>query len=271
MTAFGQTGLEYVERGEGEPLFLVHAGGFADWFAPLSLNSSLDGFRVVRVRRAGYGSATPETSLSIAAHADHLSQLADLLHIEKVHLAGHSSGALIALSLAASQPDSVQTLTLIEPAACGPFQAPAIAEIGERFVGPATGYFAEGNTTAAFEFFMRGVCGEHYREVFERTLGVNGYSRAIAESAYFFRDEVPAAMQWQFGEEDARKVNCPVLLVEGAAGRHEGLLSQQGTELAIKLFPRSEVALVDGCNHMLPLQSPGIGRDHQPLLTPTSD
>ena len=26
--------IEYCEHGRGEPLLLVHAGGFADWFVP---------------------------------------------------------------------------------------------------------------------------------------------------------------------------------------------------------------------------------------------
>jgi hypothetical protein len=49
------TPLEYSERGEGEPLLLVHAGVFADWFVPLAASRTLDGFRVIRVRRAGRG------------------------------------------------------------------------------------------------------------------------------------------------------------------------------------------------------------------------
>ena len=32
----GDTEIQYSERGEGEPLLLVHAGVFADWFVPLA-------------------------------------------------------------------------------------------------------------------------------------------------------------------------------------------------------------------------------------------
>lgn len=257
MTPFGDTGLEYDDRGEGEPLLLSHAGVFSDWFAPLAASSALVGTRVIRVRRAGYGAIQPKTPLSLAAHADHLRQLAKHLGLRKIHIAGHSSGALIALELAAAQPNLVQTLTLIEPAACGPFQAPAFAEIGERFVGPAMGHFASGNISAAFDSFMLGVCGEHYRHVLMTTaLGENGYSQAVAESKYFFQEEVPAAMQWQFSGENAAEVHQPILVIEGAAGRNEGPLSQQVTELTVKLLPQSEVLLVQGSNHMLPLQDP---------------
>ncbi len=63
-------------------------------------------------------------------------------------------------------------------------------------------------------------------------------------------------MQWQFSGDIAAKVRQPVLVIEGAAGRNEGLLSQQVTELTLKLLPHSEVLLVQGSNHMLPLQDP---------------
>ena len=256
MTSLGDTGLEYDDRGEGEPLLLSHAGVFSDWFSPLAASSALASIRVIRVRRAGYGAVQPETPLSIAAHADHLRQLVEHLGLEKVHLAGHSSGALIALELAAVHPNLVQTLTLIEPAACGPFQAPAFAEIAEQFVGPAMGYFASGDKSAAFDSFMLGVCGRQYRRVMEAALGEGAYPQAVAESKYFFQEEVPAAMQWQFSAEIAAKVRQPVLVIEGAAGRNEGSLSQQVTELTVKLLPHAKVLLVQGSNHMLPLQDP---------------
>jgi pimeloyl-ACP methyl ester carboxylesterase len=51
----GGSEIEYSEHGEGEPILLVHAGVFADWFLPMAASHALNGFRVIRVRRAGYG------------------------------------------------------------------------------------------------------------------------------------------------------------------------------------------------------------------------
>ncbi len=253
----GDTEFAYSERGAGDPLLLVHAGVFADWFAPLAASPALADFRIIRVRRAGYGSNAPASHLTIRDHAGHLAALADLLELERVHAVGHSSGALIVLQLAADRPRLVQSLTLIEPAACGPFQAPAIAEIGERFIGPAMGAFAAGDLCGAFESFMRGVCGDQHRQVIEQSLGQAGYEQAVRESSFFFRDEVRAAMEWQFGPTEAACIGQkPVLIVEGGDGRRLGSLSQQVTELGAALLPQAEVALIDGANHMLPLQDP---------------
>jgi len=62
----------------------------------LAASSTLDGFRVIRVRRAGYGATVPGSHLAIEDHARHLTALAALLELKAVHVVGHSSGALIA-------------------------------------------------------------------------------------------------------------------------------------------------------------------------------
>ena len=89
--------LQYADQGTGEPLLLVHGGVFADWFLPLATSAALEGLRIIRVRRAGYSRVPPSEPISLRDHARHLAALLASLHIEKVHVAGHSSGALISL------------------------------------------------------------------------------------------------------------------------------------------------------------------------------
>ena len=249
------TVIEYADHGDGEPLLLVHAGVFADCFVPLAASPALDGLHIIRVRRAGYGANAPASHFSIQQHASHLVALADLLELDAIHVVGHSSGALIAFQMAIDRPRLVHSLMLIEPAPCGPFQVPAFAEIAERFVGPAMGAFAAGDLQGAFDTFMRGVCGDRSREIIERTLGRAGYEQAVRESSFFFSDEVPACLQWQF-VSPGEPIPQPVLILEGGDGRKAGLLSQQVTEVSMMLLPRAEVALIANTNHMLPLQDP---------------
>jgi len=248
--------LQYADSGSGEPLLLVHAGVFADWFVPLANSTALDGFRIIRVRRAGYGTVAPSTPVSLHHHAQHLARLLGALNIEKAHVIGHSSGALISLQFASEAPEKVQSLALIEPAPLGPFQVPAFATLGERFIGPAMAAVAAGDIGAGIDHFLRGVGGEHYRKVLDRSLGPNALEDLHTEARYFFRDEVPACGQWQFTPEDALRVQQPILIVEGAAGRQEGPLSQQVTQAAQCLFPSAEVAFISGANHLVPLQEP---------------
>jgi pimeloyl-ACP methyl ester carboxylesterase len=260
--------LGYVDRGAGEPVFLVHAGVFSDWFLPVSETRSLDGFRVVRIRRAGYGGPMPSRHLTIADHARHAAALADHLGLERIHWVGHSSSCQIGLQLALDRPDLIASLVLIEPAAVGGFLVPASEELARRFIGPAMAAFAAGNTETAFETFMRGVCGDSYREVLVDRLGTAGLDRAVRESAFFFRDEVPACLESRFGAAEASLVRQPILVAEGAESARLGPLSQQITALARKLLPHAEIVTVEGTNHMMPLQDPdAVGHLIQTFVT----
>jgi len=107
----GGAELQYTESGTGEPLLLVQAGVFADWFAPLAHSTALAGFRMIRVPRGGYGGVQAAKPISIGEHARHLS----VLLAEKVHVAGHSSGALISLQFAADSRRLVQSLASLLP------------------------------------------------------------------------------------------------------------------------------------------------------------
>lgn len=257
----GDAEIEYSERGAGEPVFLVHAGVFGDWFLPLSQGPALDGFRVIRVRRAGYGSQSPAHHLTIGDHARHIGALADRLELQKIHWVGHSSSCQMGLQLAVDRPDLINSLILLEPAAAGGFTVPANEELGRDYGGPGMGAFAAGDVETAFDTFMRGVCGDGHRAVIEGRLGPRGYQRAMGDSSFFFRDEMPAVLESRFGPAEAGGVRQPVLIVEGGESARLGPLSRQITERATTLLPHAEVVTIEGVNHMMPLQDPdAVGR-----------
>ena len=90
--------LEYVDEGAGEPVVLIHAGLCADWFMPLLGEPALAPYRRIAYHRAGYaGSSHPWGALTIADHARHCHALMRHLGIDRAHLVGHSSSALMAL------------------------------------------------------------------------------------------------------------------------------------------------------------------------------
>ena len=73
------------------------------------------------------------------------------------------------------------------------------------------GAFAAGDLQGAFDTFMRGVCGDRSRDIIEQRLGRAGYDQAVRESGFFFRDEIPAALQWQLGPTEV-PIRQPVLI-----------------------------------------------------------
>src|SRR5215208_923075 len=60
--------LEYTVRGTGEPVLLIHAGVFADWFVPRLEEPRLAaGYQLIHYHRLGYaGSSRPAGPVSIA-------------------------------------------------------------------------------------------------------------------------------------------------------------------------------------------------------------
>ena len=121
--------LEYRTVGVGEPVVLVHAGVFADWFEPLLKEPSLSRrYCLVTYHRVGYaGSSHVAGPVSIAQQAAHVRALMQLLGIDRAHLVGHSSGANIIMQLALDAPQKVRSLALLEMALPVPAGSPGRA------------------------------------------------------------------------------------------------------------------------------------------------
>lgn len=106
--------ISYIESGQGPVLMLLHGIGSAarSWQAQLQALASQ--FRVIAWNAPGYGASThlADEAPSASDYAASLLALLDALNIERMHLLGHSLGALIAGRFAALHPARVQTLQL---------------------------------------------------------------------------------------------------------------------------------------------------------------
>src|SRR5262245_11965971 len=93
--------LEYEVRGSGEAVVLIHWGLCAAWGEPLLDEPALaDRHRLLRYHRAGFaGSDRVAGAIGIADHAAHCEGLMRGLGIERAHVVGHSSSAVVALQL----------------------------------------------------------------------------------------------------------------------------------------------------------------------------
>jgi hypothetical protein len=113
--------LEYRIQGIGEPVVLLHAGLFADWFQPLLDEPALVArHRVVNLHRIGYaGSSRVAGPVSIARQAAQVRALLQRLGIDRAHIVGHSSGGNIALQLALDAPQLVRSLALLRTGVAG--------------------------------------------------------------------------------------------------------------------------------------------------------
>lgn len=269
----GAEAVEFAERGEGEAILLVHGGAFSDWFAPLAARPELDGFRVIHIRRAGYVAGESRAGhLTLADHASHCALLLDELGIERAHVCGHSSGALIALDLALHRPDSVQSLILLEPAPTGALIGPRCQSAVPEVLGPVMAAVAADDVAGALDLFLRAVGSENYRVTLDNALGPEGYERALQGTSFFFADEIPAVLEWSFGPDEAARIRQPLLAVEGSETAAVAAIPPESVGLLAELVPHAETSVLAGATHLMPLEDPsglaelvaGFARRHQP-------
>ena len=243
--------LEYRTVGAGEPVVLVHAGVFADWFEPLLKEPSLAGrYCLVTYHRVGYaGSSHVAGAVSIAQQAAHLRSLMQRIGIERAHLVGHSSGANIIMQLALDAPEQVRSLALLESALPVPTGSP-----GRAGIPKAMEFYRAGDKAAAVDTFMRAVAGPNYRASADRALP-GAFDQAVADADTFFGQELPAIQRWVFGQAEAARIRQPVLLVMGGKSHEVSPVWQQRQDMLTGWLSHAEPFVLDGATHMLHLEN----------------
>lgn len=102
--------------GLGEPLLLLHPGGFLASFVWEQVTRQLgSNYRIIAVDLRGHGqSDKPEAGYQLEMLASDLEQVLDFLQIDKAHLVGNSLGAETAVVMAAQIPHKVKSLVLLD-------------------------------------------------------------------------------------------------------------------------------------------------------------
>lgn len=103
----------YMEKGEGEPLILLHGNGESSDYFVHQLDGLSDGYRVIAPDTRGHG-RTPrgEGPFTIRRFADDLNAFMDDIGVEKAHILGFSDGGNTALCFALRYPHRVMSLIL---------------------------------------------------------------------------------------------------------------------------------------------------------------
>jgi pimeloyl-ACP methyl ester carboxylesterase len=101
----------YDVRGEGDPLVLLHPGGFDSRAMEGPATALAGSYTVYLVDRRGHG-RTPDVDgeVSFAAMADDTAAFLDAVVGGPAHVVGHSDGAIVGLHLALRRPDLVRSL-----------------------------------------------------------------------------------------------------------------------------------------------------------------
>jgi pimeloyl-ACP methyl ester carboxylesterase len=244
--------LEYEVTGAGEPVLLV-SPVIADGFLPLLAEPALaDRYRLIRYHKRGWvGSTHTPPPVSIADHAADAAALLDHLGVRPVHIAGHSSGAAVAAQLALDHPEYVHTLMLLEPSL---ISVPSLEAFFTQ-VEPALEAYTSGDHAGALAMFMSAVSGLEWTRgralLEERVPGA--VEQAIKDADTFFGIELPALTEWEFGAEQAARLDGPVLSMVGSETQPVWV---EAAEFLRSALPQVDECTIDGVGHLLQIQRP---------------
>ena len=254
-TKINGTVLEYEIKGSGEPLLLISTGPIADSFHPfLSEKALLGRYRMFAYHQRGQAGSqrgAGSEAITFEQHAVDAALLLRHLGVRRAHVAGHSTGATIALQLAVNEPDLVHTLVLLEP----PLTSAASAGAFFEKAGSAVAAYRSGNREDAMAKFLSVVSGldwETCRTVIDKHVP-GGVLQAMKDVHTFFGSYLVALNQWKFGPKEAAIIAQPALSVVGTETDQWFVESH---ELLHSWFPRIEDCKIEGVGHLLHMQRP---------------
>jgi 3-oxoadipate enol-lactonase len=237
----GRFDVNYLERGDGFPVVLIHglAGDHTAWLP--QLDAFGDRYRVVAMDNPGSGESSPvDAPCTTEELADTMIALMDNLGIEQAHVVGRSLGGLIGQHMALRAPDRIRSLILAASTA-------KVDPIGKRIL-------------------------ENMREVLEWRDNWADWARHSAHvfvSPAFYNDnpEAMARIEALVGNEARSKISyvnlnhtalthdttdrlgdisCPTLIM---AGRQDPICSMQGTDEMSAGIPNTETVVFEKSSH----------------------
>jgi len=113
----GDLRVHYIERGEGEPIVLIHGNwATSSWWEPV-LERIPSGYRGLAYDVRGRGKTEgPDHNYTLPEMAADLRAFLDALGLDRVHLVGHSLGSAIGMQFVLESPERVRTFTAVAPA-----------------------------------------------------------------------------------------------------------------------------------------------------------
>ncbi|MDL9981468.1 alpha/beta fold hydrolase [Microbacterium sp. ASV49] len=230
--------VEVRAMGAGEPVLLIQTALDPDELATLAAEPALRArYRVVDVRRRGYGSSSPPSGGGVVGDAADAIAVLRALGAEPAHIVGTSFSSSIALAVAALAPSAVATVVLIEVPP--PDGSDDLAQVAGRL---AETYANEG-VASALDVFAQAM-GDGAWSARRLELPVSEVERIERDADTFFASDIPALLRWRLAAAPPH----PVLCIGGAetapmfaAARHR----------VLRLIPQAEEVVIPGGGHIV--------------------
>jgi 3-oxoadipate enol-lactonase len=248
---------QFIERvavecdGEGEAILMIHGlGGTSNVWTPVL--PALVRHRTIRPDLPGSGrSHRVEGSLTIGRFVEAMQRVCAALRLDRVHVAAHSLGTIVALHLAVTTPRLVRSLALFGPLA----SPPDAARPGLRARGAKARDEGEAGMQAIADTLLttavsaetrtrRPVAVAAVRELLMRQCP-DGYARTCEALA----DAQPA---------ETGSITCPTLLV---TGDEDTVSPAQSVRQLGGRIPGARVEVLARCGHWTPIEKPAECED----------
>jgi pimeloyl-ACP methyl ester carboxylesterase len=263
----GAVRLFYEEKGEGQPVVLVHGtvSDYRAWSAQTAALSS--SFRTIAYSRRY---ARPNERIgnisdsTVQNNAGDLESLIRGLGLERVHLVGHSYGGFIAAYFAKEHPDLISSLTLINAVVASVLvtgssaaatislflKSPSVALSARRFVkvtNATVRAIDSGEVSAAEKLFVRAVQNDRS----DLPPKPKVFSGMIADNAGTLK-EVTAPFP-PLTVNQVKEIKTPSLVVWGELSAP---WDSKISEILSKTIPGCESTKIPGAGHFCQLEKP---------------
>lgn len=241
--------IPYLEGGSGEVLALIHGfGGDKDNFARVSGHLTKR-FRVILPDLSGFGDATrdPEARYRIVDQVERLHALFQSLGVTRLRLGGNSMGGFIAAQYAATYPDEVIGLWLLDPAGtAAAYDTAMMRQTVETGVSPLlVRSVADGDAlihaTMSRPPYLPGFV--------RKALALRG----VADHALHGRIMEELRVHSPLLEAQYQTLPTPALIVWGAEDK---VLNPAASVAMQKLLPNSRAIIMPGIGHVPMLEDP---------------
>jgi pimeloyl-ACP methyl ester carboxylesterase len=247
--------LHYIERGQGEPLVLIHGNGtmIQDFLVSGIVDELAKRYRVIIFDRPGYGySERPRGLWTPRAHATLFQKALQQLGVSQAVVLGHSWGTMVAVALALQAPQLVRSLVLAsgyyhptlraDVFLSSPPAIPVLGDVLRYTVSPVVGRVLLPGMIKGM-FAPAAVPGRFDRQ-FPKDLMLRPLQlRASAEDAALM---TPSVMELQ---EHYSELKLPVVIITGADDQIADMGRQ--SERLHRELPGSEFIVVPGMGHMI--------------------
>jgi pimeloyl-ACP methyl ester carboxylesterase len=247
--------LHYVERGQGEPLVLLHGNGsmIEDFESSGLIEMAAQKYRVIAFDRPGYGhSDRPRSTIwTPEVQSDLIQKALTRIGVARATVLGHSWGASVAVSLALKYPDTVGGLVLASGYYYPTVRADVVALSGPAIpvIGDILSYtLSPIISRLMWPLVMRKLFGpsaipEKFK-AFPKEMAVRpSQIRASAEESALL---IPDALALQ---GDYARLSMPVVIIAGEGDRLVDISKQSGR--LHRDVKQSALHRIPGTGHMI--------------------